>query len=59
MFVQRADRENILILIMIAAEGAFTVEPMGAGMLLVGLFSLRFGVLAVASAAKLAFFCCF
>jgi hypothetical protein len=59
MFVQRADRENILVLVMIATKGVFTVKPMGAGVLLVRLFSLCFGVLAVASAAKLAFFCCF
>jgi hypothetical protein len=59
MLVRRADKENILILVVVAAEGAFTVKPMGAGVLLVGLFSLRFSVLAVASAAKLAFFCCF
>jgi hypothetical protein len=59
MLVQSAERENILVLVVIVAEWMFTVEPMGAGVLLVGFFSLCFGVLAVASAAKLAFFCCF
>ena len=54
MLVRSAERENILVLVVVAAEGAFTVKPMGAGMLLVGLFSLLLGVLAEASAAKLA-----
>jgi hypothetical protein len=59
MFVRRADRENILILVVIAAEWTFTVEPMGAGMLLVGFFGLLLGVLAEAAVSKLVFFCCF
>jgi hypothetical protein len=59
MLVWSAERENILILVMILAEGSFTVKPMGGGMLLVGFFDLLLGVLVEVAALKLAFFLLF
>jgi hypothetical protein len=58
MFVRRADRENILILVVVATEGAFTVKPMRGSMLLLGFLALLLAVLAEVTAG-LAVFCCF
>jgi hypothetical protein len=58
MLVQSAERENILVLVVIAAEGVFTVKPMGAGVLLLRFLVLLLAVLAE-STAGLAVFCCF
>jgi uncharacterized membrane protein YgdD (TMEM256/DUF423 family) len=58
MLVWSAERENILVLVMVATEGVFTVKPMGGSVLLLGFLVLLLAVLAEATAG-LAAFCCF